>query len=425
MSKVIKNAISRLCNTATLKTSFLRLFLLTAVVLSASCIAPIEIFEQQAAVEEVDHIGNFYATEVFNDQISKELWFSPDGGCLNVSTTTENVYSGTGALHVQWDKGKGGCDWIGMGIGWENWSGKNFGSIYDHSALSFQVRTDGRPIKALPIAIALEDHGNLQAWTGFSRNMLDAGEITSEWSTVTIPILSFNWSQFDADISNIKQMIIQFEASGDVFIDEIKIVEHKGSLRAKVEVPLFKESMKTDEVFKAMTASDLKPAVLDKGKVQLAFNDNHLFVLADIADSSPLQNTRSGDKIWDGDAIEIAFSSNAASEQTRSYFLFSDHQVGVRASDEAFVWDWKGNSQIKEATYNASVTEAGYQLKASIPLSALGISAHEIGSVYGLEIAIDQGNNDGRKRQIRWNEPDIGGFYENPSLWGEMKIVAR
>lgn len=44
------------------------------------------------------------------------------------------------------------------------------------------------------------------------------------WATVTLPIGDFGWEQFGADETNIKQMIIQFEAAGDVYFDEIRVV---------------------------------------------------------------------------------------------------------------------------------------------------------------------------------------------------------
>jgi hypothetical protein len=384
-----------------------------------------ELFETAPKAAEVDHIDNFYATQVFDDNMSKEIWFSPDGGCLDVTTTSENVYSGTGALHLNWDLGKGGCDWVGMGIGWENWSGKNLGSIYDHAALSFKVRTDGKALKNLPIAFAFEDYGDLQAWVGFNRKMLDVPEITKEWSTVTIPLLAFNWGELDTDITNIKQLVIQFFASGDFYMDDVRIIEHQGSIRSRVDLPLLSGTAKQEEVFSTMLNDNLPVIKIEEHRIDLAIQNNVLYLVADIVDDTPLQNINSGDDLWKGDAIEIAFSSNAKSSQSRTFFLVSDKQVGIRATVDQHIWDWRAHKEIKGAISTTEITSNGYRLKASIPLGEIGVEPHVKGEIYGLEIAIDLGDESGRETQLRWNNPDTDGFHENPSLWGEMKIIEQ
>ena len=45
--------------------------------------------------------------------------------------------------------------------------------------------------------------------------------------------------------------------------------------------------------------------------------------------------------------------------------------------------------------------------------------------LYGLELAVDHGDENGRITQERWNESTNAGFHENPSLWGEMYIMTE
>ena len=49
------------------------------------------------------------------------------------------------------------CEWIGMGIGWASWAGKNIVPALEHAAIEFYARVDGNPIYALPIVFILED----------------------------------------------------------------------------------------------------------------------------------------------------------------------------------------------------------------------------------------------------------------------------
>ena len=309
-----------------------------------------------------------------------------------------------------------------MGFGWNNWAGKNFGKIYDHSALQFKIRSASETMKSLPVAMCLEDYGGLQAWTGFSGKMLDTETITTEWSTVTIPILEFNFEEYGTDVSNIKQFMIQFEAAGDIYIDEVKIVEHQGSLKRRAT--LFYDQKADLNLGTLVPASSVAPCVeVGDHDIYLAIDDENLYVHAIIADDSPLQNSQEGDEIWNGDGIEIALSTNSDSPSRRAYYLKSDRQIGLKATDNPYVWDWRSHKKMEDAYIFTELADKGYILKAQIPLKSLGVESFELDKVYGLEVAIDQGTTDGREVQMRWNSPDREGFHKNPSLWGEVLIT--
>jgi hypothetical protein len=54
-------------------------------------------------------------------------------------------------------------------------------------------------------------------------------------STNSINCIDFN--QFDADKSGIKQLIIQFESEGEIFLDELKIVPTQTIASKSIDVP--------------------------------------------------------------------------------------------------------------------------------------------------------------------------------------------
>jgi hypothetical protein len=238
---------------------------------------------------------------------------------------------------------------------------------------------------------------------------------------MTIPILSFNWEEFEADITNVKQLMIQFEAAGDVYIDDVKIVEHKGSLKKQAVVNI-SENRELGRTNFTVDNSDETVILIEKSKVFVEVDENFMYINAFVIDETPLENTGEGDKIWDGDGLEVAFSTNAEAGNRRRAFLVSDQQIGIKASENPMVWDWKKHVQIKDAVVNTKRTETGYVIDAVIPLSHFGIKGFQEGSTYGLEVAIDSGTSSGRQMQLRWNSPDQDGFYKDPSLWGEMLI---
>jgi hypothetical protein len=50
------------------------------------------------------------------------------------------------------------------------------------------------------------------------------GVITSNWTQVIIPLSKFNLLNSAVDPYTIKQLMFQFESSGEVLIDEISII---------------------------------------------------------------------------------------------------------------------------------------------------------------------------------------------------------
>ncbi|NNC83571.1 MAG: hypothetical protein HKN79_08335 [Flavobacteriales bacterium] len=386
-----------------------------------SCMEQVALFEIPTPEDTTPRVGNFYAVNIFEDHITNELWFSEEPKCLQVKSQTEHVFSGEGALHIQWDKGAGDCEWLGVGIGWNNWSGKNLGSIYDISALQFWVRTEGRPMKSIPGAIGLEDHGGAQAWVGFSRKMIQADQIDENWTQVTIPILAFNWKEQEADVSNLKQVIIQFEASGDMYLDQMQIVESDLQLRSRAEAYYFETDRSQKEVTELFDAG-MTSAQIEDDRIMIAVDPSGVHVVTDITDDTPLQNRQKEAEVWNGDALEIAFSFDPSADVGRAYYRTTDRQIGIRATQEAHIWDWKRSKSLN-GTFEATTTESGYRTYTFLSYEELEMIPFEPGQIYGLEIAVDKGTNEGRVIQNRWNNPDAEGFHTNPSLWGEMKIV--
>jgi hypothetical protein len=390
--------------------------------LLSGCMSPIGLFEVASVPSEEDHIGTFYSTTVFEDHLSKDVWFSKEAECIQVNSQSEHVYSGEGALHIVWDKGAGNCPWLGLGFGWDNWAGKDMSKIYDRAAISFKVRTDGNELSSLPVALCIEDYGDQQAWVGFSRKMMDAEVIGKDWVTVTIPILAFNWTEFGADVSNVKQFMIQFEASGDIYMDDVRIVESAGTLRSRTDIPLdIAGNVLSQNEF---WFNDREPTVsLAGNKIFLALDKDNLYVVAEVLDSDPMQNTKEGDEIWNGDALEIAFSMNSDASPSRGYFLSTDKHIGIRISDDPLVWNWRSHNQVLGAKVQTISIPKGYLLQVKIPLAELGNAEFKVEELYGFEIALDQGNKEARKVQYRWNSPDTEGFHQNPLLWGEARII--
>lgn len=182
------------------------------------------LYEQSTLEADKPNINGFYQLAIYNDQITKEIWFTQNASCLNVNSQTDASHSGDGSIHIKWNKQAGGCPWLGLGIGWDNWTGKDLTLVNETAALSFWALSKDGDIKGLPWAVGFEDYGGSQTWTGCTSDLVVGGVITSNWTQVIIPLSKFNLLNSAVDPYTIKQLMFQFESSGEVLIDEISII---------------------------------------------------------------------------------------------------------------------------------------------------------------------------------------------------------
>lgn len=395
------------------------LVVLSATIFSCS-IKPVSVYETGSGGDSVQHIKNVYAINIFTDYVTSELWKTEDTSCIIVKNIFDSTMIGEGGLYIKWNKTSGGCNWVGIGIGWDGWNGKNLQEIYNEAAIQFMVRSPKGTQPGLPWAMAFEDFGGGQAWAGVFSNFIEGGKITEQWTKVQIPLTAFDFNQFDADKSGIKQLIIQFESEGEIFFDDLKIVPTQ-TVESKLAIVPF--------VNKLVTVDGIKDNIysgngfsLENGQVWLAVNDKNMMVYAEVNDASPLQNIQSGKDIWNGDALEIAFTTNAAASANRKAFLLSDQHIGIKATTAPVLWNWRNNTA---ATGNVMTkkTTTGYIVEALIPLDQFIAAPFIAGNNYQIEVAIDAGTTKGREKQYRWNNPYNEGFHTSPQLWGKMRII--
>lgn len=153
---------------------------------------------------------------------------------------------------------------------------------------------------------------------------------------------------------------------------------------------------------------------------KLSWDHEHLYLLANVIDPTPMRNTKTGGQLWNGDAIEL-FIGHEDPDRAGS-LLFSDRQLllGAKSDGEP------DRSHVVNAPEQPAIPMAvvpdtgGYTLEAAIPWSALGIQPKD-GTDLLFDIAIDDSAGDGRSRQLMWN----GGSKNSSdrSYWGRLTLV--
>ena len=198
------------------------------VLLNFSCkdivtVQKLDLYDEQLAAD-TNSINGFKAVTIFGDDYDKSIWVSPEVECVQMRSEKINVYSGNGALKVTWNKIAGGCKWIGIGFGWNNWMAKDMLDITQVAAVQMQVKAVKGSFKNLPVAFAFEDYSGVQAYYGF-RYELAAGEFNDKtWTAVTIPLSKFELDTKDFNLEKVKQFVIQLEGDGDIYLDNIRFI---------------------------------------------------------------------------------------------------------------------------------------------------------------------------------------------------------
>lgn len=373
--------------------------------------------------QEKQRIRDFSALDLFTDDMGNEIWKTENSLCINSALSTVDCKEGTRCMKINWDKAAGGCSWVGMGFGWDGWSGKNLASVIDTAAIQFYVRSQGLDLYNLPLALGIEDHSNRQTWIGFSPGFIENGVITRAWTKVTIPLQLFNFDEEVIDASSIKQLIVQFEAAGSIDIDAMHIVPFNGKLRASVAAQPKNTQLSIDGKLDANEWKQDFSSINRKHSFALQFDENNLYIAVQVNDPSPLINTKEGKDIWNGDAIELAIGVNPKADPKRKYYLLSDLQLGIRMNDKPLLWNWKTNKEVPNFTIAVQKTATGYCAEFVVPLAAISQRTLTAKEIHGFEIAIDQANETGtRTHQDRWNSSSSEGFNTNPSVWGEMVL---
>ncbi|MBI1183248.1 hypothetical protein GC194_03175 [bacterium] len=394
-----------------------------------ACVSPkqMSLFDEPSDQKAPSGINGFYATTIYSDYLTDEIWVSPESKCLSIETSKEIKHWGQASLHLKWDKMSQSCGWLGMGIGWDGWNGKNLKPVLYDAAIFMYVRTAVGSRPSLPLAACLEDYNGRQAWLGFGSNTQQDSTISEEWSYIVLPISEFNWYEQNCDIENIKQLIIQFEAEGDVYIDDIRIGPYKGSFKKRLRIPYqpavtmnIDGSLSKEEWYKIPSV-----ARLDDRPLYMRADNDSFYLYYDSYNVFPHRNHQTGDEIWDGDALELAFSTEETAGVNRTYLRSTDQHIGISISENPIIWDWQQHRELSGCRLVVSHdSHLGLtSIEAALPWSAFGKYKPKPGVLYGFEMALDIGNGSERVKQVRWNEANNDKFYENPSLWGEMVLI--
>ena len=186
---------------------------------------PLALYEEPLPEQADDGLKGFTSSLIWQEQWTSELWVTQEKKCIELNLENQNAAKGQNFLHLKWNKQAGGCPWLGLGLGWDGWSGKDISMITSSADLTIQLKNfGGKPLKAgLPGALGFEDFSGNQSYVGLFGKYVEGGAIGSDWVTMRIPLADIVSQNPDLDVTAIKQMIITLESEGNIGLDEIVI----------------------------------------------------------------------------------------------------------------------------------------------------------------------------------------------------------
>ena len=190
--------------------------------LSCGYMREISIYEPSKSISAFEQ---FPHKKLFTNSKENGLWGVKNNACKEVSFETSNSYVGRDHLYIKWDASK--CNYIGMGLKWGNYKVKNLMPIIESAAIELWVRINSGMLSNIPLFFILEDYGGNQCRANINYLDIEGGKIDTQWRRIRIPLQAFNYKKRGVNMSNIKELRLEFQRKGDLHIDNIIIVPHE------------------------------------------------------------------------------------------------------------------------------------------------------------------------------------------------------
>jgi len=160
------------------------------------------------------------------------------------------------------------------------------------------------------------------------------------------------------------------------------------------------------------------------GRVKLLWDEDNIYILAEVKDDMPMVNSRSRHNIRNGDALELFLSSDPDNLPKEGYSS-RDFQVVLGANETMWIYGQAGggtrNAAPKDSEIAVRQTAAGYNVEARISTVNFGYDDFIPGRELALDVALDDADGTGaRECQLIWNGAEDND--RNSRYWGRAVL---
>lgn len=377
-----------------------------AIIFFNSCITMQELsmFEEPPLKQVPENVAGFYGLEIYQDELNNDFWHTKNPECYQVEEVSGISPFSEKAMKVSWDKDKGVCTYIGMGFGWNGWMSKDMSNVYDSAALSMYVKPLKGQFTNLPVAFAFEDYSGKQAWLGFTTKAVVQSKAVDGWVKIELPISEFNWKEQQASLGNIKQLIIQLEAVGDFYFDEIKIEKRIGGFSKRYHAS-YDESIETDI-----------PSAVWETQNTIEIGD-HIFQLTATNTELKMKLVPNSKSIGaEKSSFEMYIRSVPGLKGGINRFASYDRKIEVDFSKNKPTLFLNAQELHLQNNWFKLLPNDGFELE--IPLSAINMPNIQLMKPYYFDIAV----SNSEEKKI-WNSSNSQQLKMAPYSWGELVFI--
>ena len=162
----------------------------------------------------------------------------------------------------------------------------------------------------------------------------------------------------------------------------------------------------------------------ESGGLEAAFkvcwDEQNLYLLANVTDATPMMNAQSGDRLWSADGLELFIGGEKLDQG--GPLQFGDRQIllGAGQNDQVYVANAATQPAIRTVVV-PGVDGKGYTLEAAIPWSALQATPKP-GLALLFDLGVDNSNDGhGRTCQLMWSGG--GRNSSDRGAWGRLELV--
>ncbi len=179
--------------------------------------------EKEPKPPKPETINRVVEPVIFYDD-DTDMWGLEETVCKDASLTNKTVYSGNTAVKLSWDRNVQGCEFAGIGIGWDGYAGKDLSQLMEYAAIRFYVRSQEGRMFGLPIVLTLEDYSGGMGFAYTGNKWFERSAIDTVWQKVEVPLSAFDLETENLDVTNIKQLQLELQQAGRIYIDDMKLV---------------------------------------------------------------------------------------------------------------------------------------------------------------------------------------------------------
>lgn len=128
-------------------------------------------------------------------------------------------YQGNKSIHANWNQDESGKQIRQIGMNWEHWQAIAFPDSINSYGLQFYINYSEKNTLD-NIKIGFESYNGKSILLPIKPNYVSIVS-DNNWQLVSIPFSEFNFAEIGFDVNRFKQLTIEFNNSGEIWLDEI------------------------------------------------------------------------------------------------------------------------------------------------------------------------------------------------------------